>query len=100
MTTRTKKTKRAVAKRSRKHKQAKRIKNGLNPVVATATTIMTWLLQLLNSIKLYHWTTQKYSDHKITDAIHTKLSANIDYLVDSRNNVRISTYKIYTCKLG
>lgn len=46
------------------------------------TTVVRRFLEMLNSIKLYHWKTQSYSQHKATDEIHEKLSANVDRFVE------------------
>ena len=39
-------------------------------------------LEILHSIKLYHWKTQSYSQHKVTDELHEKLSAETDRFVE------------------
>ena len=39
-------------------------------------------LEILYSIKLYHWKTQSYSQHKVTDELHEKLSAETDRFVE------------------
>ena len=39
-------------------------------------------LELLNMVKLYHWKTHSYSQHKATDELHSKLSENIDRFVE------------------
>ena len=37
---------------------------------------------MLNAIKLYHWKTDSYSQHKATDDLHDKLSGNVDKFVE------------------
>ena len=39
-------------------------------------------LELLNMVKLYHWKTHSFSQHKATDELHSKLSENIDRFVE------------------
>lgn len=39
-------------------------------------------LQMLNTVKLYHWKTYSYSQHKATDELYTNLNANIDSFVE------------------
>lgn len=39
-------------------------------------------LEMLNMIKLYHWKTHSFSQHKATDDLHSKLSENIDKFVE------------------
>lgn len=50
--------------------------------VVSKTTLVRRFLEILNTIKLYHWKTQSYSQHKATDEIHEKLSANVDRFVE------------------
>ena len=35
-------------------------------------------LEILNTIKVYHWKTRSYAEHIASDSLHTKLSANMD----------------------
>jgi len=39
-------------------------------------------MELLNMIKLYHWKTHSFSQHKATDELHERLSNNIDKFVE------------------
>jgi hypothetical protein len=39
-------------------------------------------LELLNTIKIYHWSTLSYPTHKATDELHTKLSALVDSFIE------------------
>ena len=36
-----------------------------------------YFLNLLNQIKLFHWTVMKYSEHIALDKLHSSLSENI-----------------------
>ena len=38
--------------------------------------------EVLHSIKLYHWKTKSYSQHKETDELHEKLSAATDRFIE------------------
>jgi len=40
-------------------------------------------LEILNTIKLYHWKTHSYATHKATDDLHSKLSSSIDTFVET-----------------
>ena len=40
-------------------------------------------IEMLNTIKLYHWNTHSYSQHKATDELHERLSAHIDKFVET-----------------
>ena len=44
--------------------------------------IVVNFLEMLNLIKLYHWKTTVFSQHKATDELHEKLSENIDKFVE------------------
>lgn len=39
-------------------------------------------LEMLNNIKLYHWKTKSYAQHKATDELYDKLNSNIDQFVE------------------
>ena len=39
-------------------------------------------LELLNTIKIYHWSTLSYPTHKATDELHEKLSALVDSFIE------------------
>ena len=45
--------------------------------------IVIHFLEMLNTIKLFHWKTTCYSVHKATDDLHTKLSENVDTFVET-----------------
>jgi DNA-binding ferritin-like protein len=44
--------------------------------------IVEKFLQLLNMVKLYHWKTHSFSQHKATDELYSKLNENIDKFVE------------------
>jgi hypothetical protein len=49
-----------------------------------------YFLGLLGQIKLFHWTTKKYSSHKALDDLHKNLSEDIDKFVEvyiGKNNL-------------
>lgn len=41
-----------------------------------------YFMELLNMVKIYHWNTKSYSQHKATDELHSRLSENIDKFVE------------------
>ena len=41
-----------------------------------------YFLGLLGQIKLFHWTTKKYSTHKALDELHKNLSEDIDKFIE------------------
>ena len=44
--------------------------------------IITTFLQMLNTVKLYHWKTTSYAQHKATDELYANLNTNIDTFVE------------------
>ena len=45
--------------------------------------IILMFLQMLNTIKLYHWKTMSHSVHKATDEAYESLGTNIDLFVET-----------------
>jgi DNA-binding ferritin-like protein len=39
-------------------------------------------LEMLNNVKLYHWKTYSYSQHKATDELYDRLNENIDKFIE------------------
>ena len=46
------------------------------------SSIVYTFLEFLNNLKLYHWNTRSYSEHKATDDLHEKLGEHIDKFVE------------------
>lgn len=44
--------------------------------------IIKRFLEILNVVKLYHWKTFEYAEHKSTDDIHEKLEGHLDRFVE------------------
>ncbi len=44
--------------------------------------IVCMFLQMLNTVKLYHWKTSSHSQHKATDELYANLNTNIDSFVE------------------
>jgi DNA-binding ferritin-like protein len=49
----------------------------------TQQIIVAMFLQMLNTVKLYHWKTYNYSQHKATDQLYSELNDNIDTFVET-----------------
>lgn len=62
-----------------KNKNNKTRRNNSN---YTQQSIVTMFLQMLNTVKLYHWKTSSYSQHKATDELYSNLNTNIDTFVE------------------
>lgn len=58
--------------------------------------IVRVFLEILNNIKLYHWKTKSYAQHKATDELYDKLNGNIDQFVEvllGKDETRIKLLK-------
>jgi DNA-binding ferritin-like protein len=44
--------------------------------------IVKVFIEMLNIIKLYHWKTHSYAEHKATDDLYEKLNSHIDKFVE------------------
>ena len=72
--------KRSTNKRRLSRRRSESTKSGSkmyspNGIVATLT-------EMLHTIKLYHWRTRSYSEHKATDNLHEALSEQVDNFVE------------------
>ena len=68
-------------KKNRMRKTKKNMKNTKNPQSKTSKIVLTFL-EFLNMMKLYHWKTRSYSQHKATDELYARLNENIDKFVE------------------
>jgi DNA-binding ferritin-like protein len=50
--------------------------------VLKKTQIVRVFLKMINVVKLYHWNTHSYSEHKATDELYSRLNENIDKFVE------------------
>ena len=58
--------------------------------------IVITFLEVLNHVKLYHWKTKQYAEHKATDELYGKLNEDIDKFVEvllGKDGSRIATVK-------
>jgi len=46
------------------------------------STLISKLLTFQTTLKLFHWDTARYAQHKASDQLHTDLSANMDSFVE------------------
>jgi len=47
-----------------------------------STSIVITFLEFLNVVKMYHWNTHSYAEHKATDELYEVLGKNIDRFVE------------------
>ena len=72
--------KRSSVKRSSLKRSTKR--SDLKRGIYTPNRIVATLTEMLHAIKLYHWRTHSYSEHKATDNLHEALSEQVDSFVE------------------
>ena len=64
--------------KSRKPRTTKRC----NPE-QTKHSIVTTFLEMLNTVKVYHWNTRSFAEHKATDELYAKLNEGVDQFVET-----------------
>ena len=68
-------------KRSRKNRGA--VKPRKTSILAQfENEVVVMFLDMLNTVKLYHWKTYSYATHKATDELHEKLEGHVDRFVE------------------
>lgn len=68
---------------NKKNKMSKTRKHSTPTNQYTQQKIVVMFLQMLNTVKLYHWKTYNYSQHKATDQLYEELNDNIDTFVET-----------------
>jgi hypothetical protein len=68
-----------VKSKTVKSKPAKTVKTTSNPI---KSKIVVKMMEVLTIIKLYHWKTKVFSQHKASDELHSNLSENIDKFIE------------------
>jgi len=58
--------------------------------------LVKMFLEMLTTIKLYHWNTHSYSRHKATDELHEKLSELVDQFVEVMQGKMFTPNRIRT----
>ena len=70
-------------KKTRKNgTRARKSSSSATRVKYSPQSIVTMFLQMLNTVKLYHWKTSSYSQHKATDSLYSDLNDSIDKFVE------------------
>lgn len=71
--------------RLRKWKHNKTVKKTIKHTIVSnkqQSRIVKTFFEILNAIKLYHWKTKSYSQHKSTDELYEKLSIQTDRFIE------------------
>lgn len=63
-------------------KKSVRINGKYNINNREKSNIIKMFLQVLNMVKLYHWKTHSFAQHKATDELYERLNENIDKFVE------------------
>ena len=70
-------------KRLDKHRRQTRIKRSSKGIDnGKKSHLVRVFLEMLNVIKIYHWKTRSFSQHKATDELYSKLNENIDHFIE------------------
>jgi len=59
-----------------------RLRTCNNKSTENKSIIVENFIEMLNTIKLYHWNTHSFSQHKATDELHERLSSHVDKFVE------------------
>jgi DNA-binding ferritin-like protein len=59
-----------------------RVKSNVKINDAKKLKIVKFFIEILNNVKLYHWRTKSYAQHKATDELYEKLNKDIDSFVE------------------
>jgi hypothetical protein len=62
--------------RQRKNKTVRSVDNKRKSHIARI------FLEMLNTVKLYHWKTRSYAQHKATDELYEKLNSHVDTFIE------------------
>ena len=66
--------------RKKSHNRRKTIKRRSNNNMKNK--IVKTFIEMLNVIKLYHWKTRSFAEHKATDELYEKLNTHVDKFVE------------------
>lgn len=100
MSSRTQRITRKPVRKNRKTMKNTSTKHQLTQAVRKQ--IIHKFLTILNCVKVYHWSTTSYSQHKATDMLYEDLNKHIDAFVEimlAKTNKRISNTQISTCNV-
>ena len=65
--------------RHRKNKTERKVRSVDNKKKSHIARIF---LEMLNTVKLYHWKTRSYAQHKATDELYEKLNGHVDTFIE------------------
>ena len=81
-----------IDKRNRRTKRNRMMGAKSHYTNASNSHLVGVFLEILNMVKLYHWKTQSYAQHKATDELYASLNENVDRFIEvllGKDNKRI-----------
>ena len=66
----------AMKRRMKKNKTLRNVDN------KKKSLIVRTFLEMLNTVKLYHWKTRSYAQHKATDELYERLNGHVDKFIE------------------
>ena len=93
----------SMKKRIVKKKSIIKKKTRKNISQTSEAKIVETFLEMLNTVKLYHWKTHSYAQHKATDDLYSKLNENIDSFVETmlgKNESRVNLTHVNSIPLN
>ena len=76
------KTRKNVLKKHRRTHSVKRTLCNSQHLASFEQEVVVKFLEILNTIKLFHWKTHSYATHKATDELYSKINDNVDTFVE------------------
>lgn len=77
---------RKLRAQSTKRKRFSRKPAAVNPAGRSSkcgkSAIVEHFIEMINTVKLYHWNTHSFSQHKATDELHERLNEHVDKFVE------------------
>lgn len=78
----------------KRSQQKRKIHFSKSNIQTKKSDIVIMFIEILNTVKLYHWKTHSYAQHKATDELYSNLNGNIDKFVEvmlGKDESRIKT---------
>ena len=69
-------------KKSNKSNTRSSVGKSMSKTKYSHQNMVTMFLQMLNTVKLYHWKTSSYAQHKATDKLYSSINDSIDTFVE------------------
>jgi len=63
-------------------KGTRRVVSGASSIAGLARFVIPTFLEMINTIKIYHWKTSSYATHKATDDLFASLNSKTDEFVE------------------